>query len=53
MIILKVIGVIFLLSVLSVWLVVCVTIGVCSGMKSYFDAKIESVKGKMKQDEGD
>lgn len=51
--VLKVIGIIFLLFVLSVWLVVCVTIGVCSGMKSYFDAKLESVKEKMKQDEGD
>ena len=53
MIFLKLIGVIFLLFVFSVWLILCVSIGVCSGMKSYFDVKLESVKEKKKLDEGD
>lgn len=53
MIVLRIFGGVCMFIALSVWLVFCVTIGVCSGMKSYFDAKLESVKGKMKQDEGD
>lgn len=52
MIVLRILGIVCLLVVLSVWLVICIAAGVSSGMKTYFDNKMESAR-KQNAEEGD
>ncbi len=52
MIVLRILGIVCLLVVLSVWLVICIAAGVSSGMKTYFDNKLESAR-KQNAEEGD
>lgn len=52
MIMLRILGIVCLLVALSIWLVICIAAGVSSGMKTYFDNKLENVR-KQNAEEGD
>ena len=51
MIVLRIFGGVCLFIALSVWIVLCIATGVSSGMRTYFDAKLESAR-KQKSEEG-
>jgi hypothetical protein len=44
MIVLRILGIVCLLVALSIWLVICIAAGVSSGIKTYFDNKLESAR---------
>ena len=50
MIVLRILGIVCLLVVLSVWLVICIAAGVSSGIKTYFDNKLENVRKQKAQE---
>lgn len=52
MIVLRILGIVCLLVALSIWIVICIAAGVSSGMKTYFDNKLESAR-KQNAKEGD
>lgn len=52
MIVLRILRIVCLLVVLSIWLVICIAAGVSIGMKTYFDNKLESAR-KQNAKEGD
>lgn len=52
MIVLRILGIVCLFIALSIWLVICIAAGVSSGMKTYFDNKLENVR-KQNAEEGD
>lgn len=50
MIVLRILGIVCLLVALSVWFVICIATGVSSGMKTYFDNKLESARKQNAED---
>ena len=52
MIVLRIMGIVCLLVALSIWIVIGIAAGVTSGIKTYFDNKLEGVR-KQNAEEGD
>lgn len=50
MIMLRILGIVCLLVALSIWIVICIAAGVSSGMKTYFDNKLENVRKQNAED---